>query len=138
MQWSDISFAPPSRTLRQFGGIWIAFFGGFAAWQGFVRGHEVFAWALAAAAVTVGPVGLIWPQLIRPIYVGWMVLAFPIGWTLSKVVMAVMYYAVFTPVAFVFRLIGRDALALRPVRGTETYWTKKPVAANARSYFRQF
>jgi len=138
MQWSDIPFVPSSRTLRQFAGLWIAVFGGYAAWQGLVRGHEGVGWVLAALAGTVGPLGLVWPQLIRPIYVGWMVLAFPIGWTVSKVMLALLYYAIFTPVALVFRLIGRDALALRPLRGTESYWTKKPSAPNVRSYFRQF
>jgi hypothetical protein len=138
MQWSDISFAPSSHTLRQFGGIWIAFFGGFAAWQGLVRGHTTLGWVLAGLAITVGPVGLVWPRLIRPIYVGWMILAFPIGWTVSKTVLALLYYLIFTPIALIFRLTGRDALALRPARSTETYWTEKPRASSARSYLRQF
>ena len=33
MQWSDIQFSPPRKTLRQFAGLWMAFFGGFALWQ---------------------------------------------------------------------------------------------------------
>ena len=33
MQWSDIQFNPPRKVLRQFAGLWIAFFGGLALWQ---------------------------------------------------------------------------------------------------------
>ena len=33
--------------------------------------------ALAVLALAVGPLGLIRPQLIRPIYVGWMVAGLP-------------------------------------------------------------
>ena len=40
MQWSDIQFKPPRKTLRQFAGLWIAFFGGFALWQYFMRGQS--------------------------------------------------------------------------------------------------
>ena len=39
-----------------------------------------------------------------------MVLAFPIGWTVSQVILAVMFYGLFTPIGLVFRLIGRDPL----------------------------
>ena len=38
MQWSDIQFHPPLKTLRQFAGLWLVFFGGLAAWQGIVLG----------------------------------------------------------------------------------------------------
>ena len=39
MQWSDIPFHPPRKTLRQFAGLWLVFFGGMALWQALVRGH---------------------------------------------------------------------------------------------------
>jgi hypothetical protein len=138
MQWSDIQFRPPVKTLRQFAGLWLACFGGLAAWEGLARGHTALAAAFAALALTVGPLGLIRPQLVRPIYVAWMILAFPIGWTISQVIVALVFYGLFTPIALVFRLIGRDPLhrARRP--GLETYWTPKPTATDPRRYFRQF
>ena len=43
-----------------------------------------------------------------------MVLAFPIGWTVSLVLLGLVYYGLFTPIGLVFRLVGRDALQLRP------------------------
>ena len=39
-----------------------------------------------------------------------MVLAFPIGWTVSQVILLLMFYGLFTPIGLVFRLIGRDPL----------------------------
>ena len=39
MQWSDIQFDPPRKTLRQFAGLWLVFFGGMAIWQALVRGR---------------------------------------------------------------------------------------------------
>src|SRR5262245_26479209 len=101
MQWSDISFAPPSRILRQFAGLWLIFFGGLACWQGFLEGNQTAALVLAALALAVGPLGLLRPQAVRPLFVAWMVLAFPIGWAVSRVLLAFLYYGIFTPVGLV-------------------------------------
>ena len=138
MQWSDISFRPPAKTLRQFAGLWLAFFGGLALWQGLVRGQTGLATLLAVLALTIGPLGLIRPGWIRPIYVGWMVLAFPIGWTVSQVMLALMFYGLFTPIGLLFRLLGRDALHRTRRPEVESYWTPKPAPAGPKSYFRQF
>jgi hypothetical protein len=138
MRWSDIPRDPPSATLRQFAGIWLAFFGGLALWQGLIRGNTRFAVVCAAMALTVGPLGLARPRWIRRVFVGWMMLAFPIGWAMTQVMLAVMFFGLFTPLGLVFRLIGRDPLhrARRP--GVGSYWTPKPAPADLRRYFRQF
>jgi hypothetical protein len=138
MQWSDIQFRPPGKMLRQFAGLWLVCFGGLAAWEGFARGHSTLAAGLAGLALVVGTLGLIWPQFVRPIYVAWMVLAFPIGWTVSQLILALMFYGLFTPIGLVFRLIGRDPLHRARRRGLETYWTPKPTPADLRRYFQQF
>jgi hypothetical protein len=138
MRWSDIPFDPSRATLRQFAGLWLAFFGGLALWQGLVRGQTGLATLLAVLALTIGPLGLIRPGWIRPIYVGWMVLAFPIGWTVSQVMLALMFYGLFTPIGLLFRLLGRDALHRTRRPEVESYWTPKPAPAGPKSYFRQF
>ena len=88
--------------------------------------------------LTVGPVGIIWPQALRPIFVAWMVLAFPIGWTMSQVILGLMFYGVFTPIALIFRIIGRDPLQRARPQGVTSYWTPKATPADPRRYFKQF
>jgi hypothetical protein len=138
MRWSDIPFRPAEKTLRQFAALWLLAFGGIACWQGFGREQWLVASIWAIAALTVGPLGMVKPQAVRSIYVGWMVLVFPIAWTISLVSLGLIYYGVFTPVALVFRLLGRDALQRRFQPDRETYWTAKAQATDLRSYFRQF
>jgi hypothetical protein len=138
MQWSDISFTPENRTLRQFAALWIAVFGAMAIWQGLARSHPLAGAILGLAATTIGPLGLVKPQCIRPIYVGWMIVAFPIGWIVSTVLLALLYFGVFTPVGLIFRMTGRDALSLRRPTDRRSYWSEKPAPANARNYFQQF
>jgi len=138
MRWSDIPFNPPQRTLRQFAGLWLIIVGLLAFWQGLVRNRPIVAAVLLGVALVVGVLGLVWPRAVRPIYVGGMVLSFPIGWVVSQFILLLMFFGIFTPVALVFRLIGRDALH-RDWRPEEpSYWTPKAAPSEPRNYFRQF
>ena len=137
MQWSDVTRKPPSRMLRQFAGLWLVVFGGLAAWR--VWSGHTGAWTdvLAVMAVVVGVSGLLWPAAVRPIYTGWMVVAFPVGWTISHVALGAVFYVVFTSMALFFRLTGRDALHLRRGDGG-SYWMGKAGAKSGEEYLRQY
>jgi hypothetical protein len=138
MRWSDIPFDPPRKTLRQFAGLCLAFFGGMALWQALGKGHIVVGLSLAALALTIGLLGLTRPGWVRFLFVGWMVLAFPIGWTVSQVMLVLMFFGLFAPIGLVFRLIGRDPLQRARPSGRESYWVAKPAPADVRRYFKQF
>ena len=139
MNWSEIPWRPKARILRQFAGLWIAFFAGLALWHGLAHERIVAAVVCMVMALTVGPIGLVRPAWIRPIYIAWLVLAFPVGWLVSKVLLAALFYGLFTPLALLFRLGGRDALKLRRAsETTSTYWTRRPAPADIHRYFRQF
>src|SRR5262245_45119203 len=121
MQWSEVTARPSPRTLRQFAGLFLIVFAilaGLRVWRGDTGTATV---VLAVVGVVVGVLGLIRPEAIRYVYTGWMIAAFPIGWTISRVIVTVLFYVVFTPFALVFRLTGRDALRLHRHRLT-TYW----------------
>jgi hypothetical protein len=138
MQWSDIKFDPSRKTLWQFAMLWLVFFAGAAFWQEFVRGQTGPALIFAALAFTIGPLGAARPEYVRPIYVAWMVLAFPIGWTMSQLILALMFYGLFAPIGLLFRLLGRDPLDRARCPDANSYWTPKPAPADVKSYFKQF
>lgn len=138
MRWSDIKFHPDSRMLRQFAVIWIVFFLGLAAWQGWGHGRREVALVLVIVALSVGPLGMWRPQWIRPIYVGWTVAVFPIGWVVSHLVLGLIFYGLFTPISLVFRILGRDALGRHRPTHPSSYWHPKSTPTDVRSYFRQF
>lgn len=136
MRWSDLPFHPSIGTLRQFAGLWMLFFGGSAVWRWVV--HDEPSRGIVLALVSgVGLVGLIRPSLMRPLFVGWMVAAFPIGWVISRMMLLIVFYGVFTPMGLVFRAMGRDVLHLKRLQST-SYWISKPSASTGRSYYRQF
>jgi hypothetical protein len=136
MRFSDLPLNPSARMLRQFAGLWIVFFGGLT-WHAAATGTQGVAivWSLTAL---LGFAGVVRPALLRPVFVGWMVLVFPIGWMMSQMLLAVLYYGLFTPLAVAFRLRGRDALRRRARPVGDSYWLPKPVTLEVRRYFRQF
>ena len=137
MQWSDVTAPPSRKMLRQFAGLWLVVFGGLAAWRAWQGQADGWSLALAIGALVVGGIGLVRPMAIRFIFTGWMIAAFPIGWTISRAVLAATFYALFTPIAFIFRLMGRDALRLH--RGDpQSYWLAQSRPRTPETYFRQF
>jgi hypothetical protein len=138
MRWSDIPRNPSDRLLRQFAGLCLLFFGGMAAWRAWRQGPSPVVYGLAALALGLGIVGLIRPRAIRPVFVGWMMLAYPIGWLISNAVLALMYYGIITPLGLAFRLAGRDVLRRKRPRDAATYWAAKPTPADVRRYFQQY
>src|SRR5262249_9638530 len=138
MNWSDIPRNPSTRTLRQFAGLWVVFFGGLAAWHGLRRGETTAGCLLAALALTVGPAGLVWPRLLRPAFVGRLVPTLPVGWLVSRVALGLLFFGLFTPLALWFRVIGRDVLGLEARAEVPTYWKVKPPPVDSRSYFHPY
>jgi hypothetical protein len=67
-----------------------------------------------------------------------MIAVFPIGWTVSQVLLALLFFGVFTPLGLLFRALSRDALRRRRVTGLESYWQPKPPPAGLPSYCRQY
>ncbi len=137
MNWSEVIKPPSTSTLRQFGGLCLVVFGGWAAWRLWQGNAGAFTIALAAFAVLVGVTGLIVPAAVRPVFTAWMVVAFPIGWVVSRIALGLMFYGMFTVVGLVFRLAGRDALHLRR-SDRETYWRPKPRPRSGEEYLRQY
>ena len=138
MKWSDIPFNPSRKVLRQFAALWLVCFMALGASQYFAKGRPQLGLALAAAAVIIGLPGLIWPPLLRWLFVACTVLTFPIGWLISLLVLWALYFLVLTPVAVFFRLRGRDLLGRKPAPERDSFWEPKQTPSDLRSYFRQY
>jgi len=138
MTWADIQRNPSAKTLRQFAAIWLLFFGALAAYQAWIRHRPGWGLALAALSVSVGLMGLICPRAVRPIFVGWMMVAFPIGWVVSHLMLVLMFFGLLTPLAVFLRLKGRDLLCRKPAPDRPSFWIPKETPSDVRRYFRQY
>jgi len=132
-----IQWNPSTKQLRQFAGIWFPAFCGLVGWSiGNKTGHwsEVeIGWALAGL-LSVG--SLVLPVLIRPIFVGLILLTFPIGWVVSHLLLGLIFYGVVTPIGLILRISGHDPLQLKKPIGNSVW--KTPVGkTDVTRYLRQ-
>src|SRR5262245_486712 len=99
------------RELRKFGllvgGVFAAI--GIVMW---VRHAAAFPWFLAAGGALVLP-GLIFPKVLKPVYIAWMFLAFVLGFVVSHVILTLFFFVVITGIALIARLLGKDFLGLK-------------------------
>ena len=101
-----------------------------------VRGRVPAAFGVGSLAFIVPAIGLVKPSILRGAFLTLSYLTWPIGWVVSHVILAIVYYAVLTPIALLLRLFKYDPLTRRMDRGASTYW--KPVSTSPiERYFRQ-
>jgi len=74
----------------------------------------------------------------RPFYLAWMYAVYPIGWTVSHVILAAVFYVVLTPIGLMLRALGRDPIARRVEPSRESYWEPYQPQGEPKRYFKQF
>lgn len=134
----EFPWDPPRRTLRQFGVLLVAFSLLVGWWVHKARGGWDVSAAIVAGAALLAAIGWFAPRVLRVVWIGWMLAAFPIGWVVSHVILAAIFYLVVAPIGIIMRLCGHDPLALRFDRQAASYWIRRPPTTDARRYFRQF
>ncbi|MDX1925442.1 MAG: hypothetical protein SFV81_02925 [Pirellulaceae bacterium] len=135
MSLIEINWSPTPKQLRQFGGLclivlplvgwlWGASFNGLVL-------------QLGCAAVIAG---LAWfrPQWVRPLFVGLILLAAPVGMIVGELAMLLIYFGIFLPISLLFRIARRDGLQLRIDRSAESYWQTKLEPKDIASYYRRY
>ena len=135
----QINTNPTRRQLNQFGFIWLGFLALFGAIALFKFDSPPVARWLWIAAVVVPVVGWLVPAFMRLVFLGMSYLAWPIGFVVSHVVLALVYYLVLTPIGLLTRLFGYDSMKKSFDREAESYWFERSSEApHPKHYFRQF
>lgn len=65
------------------------------------------------------------PNLLKPIFILWMKLAFVLAWINTRLILFFLFYVVFMPIGIGMRLFGVDLLERRIEKNKDTYWIKK-------------
>lgn len=130
---------PTKKQLNQFGFIWLGFITFFGAMAWFKFGNPTAASYLWVAAVVVPIIGWLVPAFMRLVFVGMSYAAWPIGFVVSHVVLALVYYLVMTPIGVLMRLFGYDPMARHSNQADSSFWVER-IGSSRRTdaYFRQF
>ncbi|MGZ3419699.1 MAG: SxtJ family membrane protein [Polyangiales bacterium] len=125
---------PTTAQLRRFGALWTPI--ALALFARTVH-QPMVTWPLLAFGVASIALALVRPRALRPVFVALTWLTAPLGWVVSRVLLAVVFFLVLTPLAL-FRRRRGDALGVRLDRQARTYWIDRPrTPRSAESYFRQ-
>ncbi len=78
-------------------------------------------------------------EIIRPFYRRWMKVAHAIGGVVTTIIFSVLFYAVFSAVGIVLRLMKKDLLDETLNREAGSYWSKKTLETfQKKRYTQQF
>ncbi len=128
----SLQLRPSVRQLRQFG--WIAAVA-FPALSFLLGRGQLPLLALGALSLVFS---LLWPAGNRPLFVALSLVSYPMGFMVSHVALAVLFFGVLTPVGLLFRVLGRDPLARGFEPDRPSYWVDLPKVASKEDYFKQF
>ena len=143
MPFVQLNWKPNPKQLRQFGAIFLVGFvliGSvkyFWQWEWFIRRDEKVGLIFIIIGLVIGGIGLTGTRLALPFYYLWMGIAFVLGNIMSRVIMALIFYGIVTPLGLLARLIGRDKLQLKK-RDTKSYWQDNSLPEEPEKYERQF
>ena len=121
--------------LRKFGiivGIVLLIIAGFF----FLKEKESFQLFLTIGTVLF-VTGIVIPFTLKPIYWVWMVFSTILGWFMTRVILSLLFYVVFTPIGLIARLFGKQFLGLKMDHSKQSYWNMKTVETS-KNYEKQF
>ena len=84
------------------------------------RGEELRLWAVIPAGLLI-PLGLILPQVLAPLYKGWMAVGHVLGWINTRIILGILYYGLVVPMGLIMKIMGRDPMRRACVPGMESY-----------------
>lgn len=133
----EIDWNPGTRQLRVFGlsalAASVVLAGVFVLLWGLAMAWAIAALAAGAAILLCSLVSL---RAARVLYVVLSAVGLPIGFVASFILLAAFYFLLLTPIALLFRVIGRDPLHRRFDRAA-SYWIARKPTASLDRYFHQ-
>lgn len=115
------------QTLKSYGllmGCAIALLFGLYPWLMLKRSLVLWPFGVCVGFVLVA---LVCPRILGPLYRLWMVLGSVLGGINSKILLSLCYWILFSPVAILFKISGRDRLHLREGSALQSYRHRRQV-----------
>ena len=125
------------KDLRKFGitmAIALGVLGLLFLWRG--RGFFYYFFILSTAFLILGVVA---PMFLKPIQKAWMTFAILMGWFMTRFILSILFFVVFTLIALVARLFNKRFLDLQIDKSCTSYWKhREPEEVPKEDYERQF
>jgi hypothetical protein len=124
MAESNKTPAPDKQELRKFGFVFAAglvlIFGLFFPWL-LEKPSPYWPWIIAAVSAGTA---LVLPLALKPVFQLWMKIGHVLGWINTRIILGIVFFTIFAPVALLLRLLGKDPMHRRLDATTTTYRVK--------------
>lgn len=105
---------PDKKGLREFGlvtgGLLAGIFGLFLPWL-FGLAYPLWPWIIGGI---LGVWALLIPNSLKWFYKGWMSIALVIGWINTRIILAIVFYIIITPMGLIMRIFGKNPVKNKP------------------------
>ena len=132
MKFSEIEL--PSN--RKFG-FFFAFIFGLAALYFYVNASMSWAYSMAFVSAVFLFVTIIKADVLLPLNKLWMRFGLLLGMIVSPIVLGVIFFGMFTPIAVLMRMSGRDELRLK-FNNKASHWISRGEPIKSESFKQQF
>ena len=141
--FAGVNWSPDLRERKKFAVSLILGFPGIAIVFSLVNFAVKHSWKpfflwLGIIGLAAGVVLWLIPQIARPFYVVWYLLACCMGFVVGNVLFALFFYLVFTPFGLIRRASNRKAFPKGFDKSAPTYWQPAEKVVDLKRYYRQF
>jgi hypothetical protein len=123
--------------LRKFGitvGLILSVIAGLLFW----KGKDSFQLILIIGIILLAS-GLAIPIILKPVYWVWMIFATILGWVMTRVILSLLFFLVFTSIGLISRMFRKQFLELSCYTSQDTYWDYRSANEdNLKNYEKQF
>lgn len=110
-------------SARGFGIVFAIVFGIIGLWP-LLSDANVRIWSLGIAALLI-LIAWLKPDVLQPLNTLWFRFGLLLGMVITPVIMGILFFAVFTPMALCIRLLGKDLLSLKLSPSSDSYWVSR-------------
>ena len=108
---------------KSFGILFFAVFLGFGLWP-ILDNNSPNIYLIITASIFL-LLGLLNSKILSPLNSIWIKFGEHLGKIIAPIVMAIIYFAILTPISLIVRLFGKDLLGLKFTKQIKTYWIKR-------------
>ena len=91
----------------------------------FFKSSSLYPWFWVIGGLFIF-LGLVFPFLLKPLYWPWMIFAVILGWFMTRLILAILFYLVITPIGLITRLLGKLSIETNWKQQADSYWSAMP------------
>ena len=79
--------------------------------------------------------GFILPIILKPFFIAWMTFAIILGWFMTRLILALVFYGIMTPIGVLSRILGKKFLKLNFDKTNNTYWNNRKIHSLGKTHY---